>query len=94
MKAGRRRTLTKCSLVCITECDRACQASRLKPAGHNFRDTCGSDLVGAKVVRQQESTAQLSERRDRNAAESKGVTARRDWHELGQSVRVLPHTKR
>ena len=33
----------------------------------HFRDTCGSDLVGAKVVRQQESTALGSPRLDAKA---------------------------
>jgi len=34
-----------CSLVCITEADRACQASRLKPASHYFRDTCEANQL-------------------------------------------------
>jgi hypothetical protein len=69
-----------CSLMCI---------SRALP-----RHLRGFDLLGAKSGATAGETAQFSGRRDRNAAESKGVTARRDWHELGQSVRVLPHTKR
>jgi hypothetical protein len=45
--------LTRCSLVCITEA--------------YFRDTCGSDLVGAKVVRHAGETALGSPRLDAKA---------------------------
>jgi hypothetical protein len=37
--------------VCISDDDRACQGMSLKPAGHNFRDTCVVRLNRLKVVR-------------------------------------------